>query len=104
MSISTTEKQKSEYIKNIERRQARVSEIVKANSMKTFGRSDATITEIRLEAKIISVADTYDALTSNRVYRSGLNKEAACSILQMGKNTFYDPQIVDIFLGGIGHE
>jgi hypothetical protein len=61
MSISTTEKQKSEYIKNIERRQARVSEIVKANSMKTFGRSDATITEIRLEAMRKNLENCYKA-------------------------------------------
>lgn len=60
--------------------------------------------EIRLEARIISVADTFDALTSDRVYRNGLDKEVACNILQMGKNRFYDPHIVDIFLGGIRNE
>lgn len=60
--------------------------------------------EIRLEARIISVADTYDALTSDRVYRDGLNIEAACNILRLGKNKLYDPHIVDIFLGGLLNE
>ena len=60
--------------------------------------------KIRLEARIISVADTFDALTSDRVYRNELNMEAACNILRMGKNRFYDPHIVDIFLGGIENE
>ncbi|MHB1392304.1 MAG: HD domain-containing phosphohydrolase [Clostridia bacterium] len=60
--------------------------------------------EIRLEARIISVADTFDALTSDRVYRNEMNMEAACNILRMGKNRFYDPNIVDIFLGGIVNE
>jgi putative nucleotidyltransferase with HDIG domain len=60
--------------------------------------------EIRIEARIISVADTYDALTSDRVYRKELNTEVACNILRMGKNKFYDPNVVDIFLGGIHNE
>lgn len=59
---------------------------------------------IRLEAKIISVADAFDALTSNRVYRSKLNTQIACNILRMGKDKLYDPHIVDVFIGGIQHE
>lgn len=63
-----------------------------------------TGSEIRLEARIISVADAYDALTCDRVYRSKLSGEVACNILRMGKNKLYDPHIVDAFLGGLRNE
>ncbi|MEA4848707.1 MAG: HD domain-containing protein [Clostridiaceae bacterium] len=57
--------------------------------------------EIRIEAKIIAIADAYDALTCDRVYRGKLSSEVACSILRTGKNKLYDPHIVDIFLEGL---
>lgn len=62
---------------------------------------ESEYSQIKLEARIISVADAYDALTSDRVYRSGLDKEVACKILRMGKNRIYDPDIADLFLGGM---
>lgn len=60
--------------------------------------------EIKLEARIICVADTFDALISDRVYRAGLDEETACNILRIGRNLLYDPEIVDIFLGGVQNE
>lgn len=49
-------------------------------------------------ARIISVADVYQALTSNRPYRKAFSKEEAMKILQDGAGTQFDPKIVKIFL------
>jgi len=54
--------------------------------------------EIPLLARIISVADTYDAMTSTRPYRNALSKENAITILQEIRNIQLDPVIVDIFV------
>ena len=54
--------------------------------------------EIPLEARIMAVADSYDAMTSNRAYRSALPKEKALSILREGKDLQWHGLIVDTFL------
>ncbi len=54
--------------------------------------------EIPLLARIISVADTYDAMTSTRPYRNALSKENAITILQEIRGIQLDPAIVDIFV------
>ena len=54
--------------------------------------------EIPLEARILSVADAYDAMTSNRPYRNGMSHEKASSILKEGCGTQWDTDIVTIFL------
>jgi len=54
--------------------------------------------EIPLLARIISVADTYDAMTSTRPYRNALSKENAVTILQDIRGIQLDPAIVDIFV------
>lgn len=54
--------------------------------------------EIPLLARIISVADTYDAMTSTRPYRNALSKENAITILQEIRGIQLDPVIVDIFV------
>ncbi len=59
--------------------------------------------DIPLEARIVSVADIYDALTSARPYRKALSAEEAESILASGKNTYSDPEIVDIFIKIVGN-
>ncbi len=53
---------------------------------------------IPLEARIVSVADIFDALTSARPYRGAMAAGKAADILVEGKNTHSDPAIVDIFL------
>lgn len=53
---------------------------------------------IPLEARIVSVADIYDALTSARPYRGAMAAGKAADILIEGKNTHSDPAVVDIFL------
>ena len=51
---------------------------------------------IHLFARIIRVADVYDALTSDRPYRPALSKEEAIEELNKYKEKFFDPKIVDI--------
>jgi putative nucleotidyltransferase with HDIG domain len=53
--------------------------------------------DILLEAKIISVADTYDAMTSDRPYRKGLNPRIALEELQKFSGKHYDPTIIEAF-------
>lgn len=53
---------------------------------------------IQLEARIISVADAYDAMTSDRSYRKGLSKEEAIKELTRCSGTQFDPNIVNVFV------
>jgi response regulator RpfG family c-di-GMP phosphodiesterase len=52
-------------------------------------------------ARILAVADAYDAMTSNRAYRSALKHSFAINELQRCSGSQFDPQIVDAFLGTI---
>ncbi len=54
--------------------------------------------EIPFQARIIAVADAYDAMTSERSYRKSLNKEKVITELDKYSGTQFDPQIIDIFL------
>lgn len=54
--------------------------------------------QIPLAARIIAVADSFDAMMSNRVYRKALSLEAAVRQLQQGRGTQFDSDIVDAFL------
>ncbi|KNY25608.1 HD domain-containing response regulator [Pseudobacteroides cellulosolvens] len=54
--------------------------------------------EIPFLARILSVADAFDAMTTNRVYRSKLPLEAAMAQLQKGAGTQFDPDIVEKFV------
>ena len=56
---------------------------------------------IPLEARIISVADAYDAMTSKRSYRDKLSKEEAVNELRRCSGTQFDPEIVDVFLNQV---
>lgn len=51
--------------------------------------------EILMEAKIIAVADTYDAMTSDRAYRRGVSPECAMDELKKLSGTHYDAKVVD---------
>ncbi len=53
--------------------------------------------EIPFEARIISVADIYDALTTERPYRKAYTSERALEMLISMKGNVLDPQIVDCF-------
>jgi putative nucleotidyltransferase with HDIG domain len=54
--------------------------------------------EIPLEARIISVADVYDSLTSDRPYRKAMSPFEAKEIIVKGSGTEFDPKVVDAFL------
>lgn len=54
--------------------------------------------EIPLVARIIAVADAYDAMASSRVYRPSLPEEKIRQELENGKGTQFDPEIADIML------
>ncbi len=54
--------------------------------------------EIPIEARIISVADVYDALTSDRPYRKAMSPFDAKEILVKGRGTDFDPRVIDAFL------
>ncbi len=53
--------------------------------------------EIDLNARIFSVADAFDAMTSDRVYRSGRPYEAAAAELDRCSNQQFDPKVVEAF-------
>lgn len=55
-------------------------------------------TDIPIGARILSVVDCFDALTSDRPYRPRLSDEAAISILMERRGAMYDPLVVDTFI------
>ncbi len=55
--------------------------------------------EIPLGARIISVADAFESMTSDRPYRKALPLDEAISELRYGSGRQFDPRIVEVFLG-----
>lgn len=53
---------------------------------------------IPLIARVIGLVDSYDAMTSNRVYRRRLSDDIVMEELKKGKGTQWDPDLVDIFI------
>ncbi|MDR0653586.1 MAG: response regulator [Synergistaceae bacterium] len=53
--------------------------------------------DIPLCAKIMAVADVYDALVDDRVYRKALSHREAFDIIMNGKGSHFDPRVVDAF-------
>ncbi len=54
--------------------------------------------EIPLSARIVALADVYDALTSKRVYKDAFSHEKAVEIIQNDSGTHFDPDVVEAFL------
>lgn len=54
--------------------------------------------EIPLVARVIGIVDSYDAMTSNRVYRKRLQDEVVKSELLKGRGTQFDPELIDKFM------
>ena len=52
--------------------------------------------EILLEARILTVADVMEAMSSHRPYRAGLGIDKALDEIMNNKSTFFDPAVVDI--------
>ena len=60
--------------------------------------------EIPLEARILAVADAYEAMTRGRVYRGALGREAAREELRAGSGSQFDRTVVDAFLKALERE
>jgi putative two-component system response regulator len=52
---------------------------------------------IPLAARIVALADVYDALTSKRPYKEAFPHEKAAAIIEEGRGTQFDPDVVDAF-------
>ena len=58
-------------------------------------------TEIPLEARIVAVADIYDAMSSDRPYAKGYEPEEVMRVMGVLRGAALDPQLVDIFLSDL---
>jgi len=54
--------------------------------------------EIPISARIMAIADVYDALTSRRVYKAAMSHEETVSLMLAGKGQHFDPDMIDAFL------
>ena len=55
--------------------------------------------EIPVEARIIAIADVFDALTSERPYKKAWSVEEAVQLLREQSGRHFDPELVELFLG-----
>ncbi|MDD5496329.1 MAG: diguanylate cyclase [Candidatus Omnitrophica bacterium] len=60
--------------------------------------------EIPLGARIVAIADVYQALISHRSYRKAFSKEEAINMIKKASGTQFDPRIVNIFLSLVSKE
>ena len=54
-------------------------------------------TRIPLAARIVSIADVFDALSSDRPYRPAYTREDSFKAIEQGANTMFDPSLVEVF-------
>jgi len=54
--------------------------------------------EIPFMSRIIAISDSYDAMTSERIYKGAMSKDAAIEELQNNAGTQFDPELVNIFI------
>jgi diguanylate cyclase (GGDEF)-like protein/putative nucleotidyltransferase with HDIG domain len=66
-----------------------------------FGKANG---DIPLEARILAVADAYEAMTSERAYRAAMPPEAAHRELRRCAGTQFDERLVDAFIGALAKE
>jgi PAS domain S-box-containing protein len=57
--------------------------------------------EIPLEGRITAVADVFDALLSDRCYRPAMSVDETVEIIEEGRGTQFDPEIVDVLIDGL---
>jgi putative two-component system response regulator len=53
---------------------------------------------IPLSARIMAVADTYDALRSKRVYKDAISHNDSVEVIRQSSGTHFDPEIVEVFI------
>jgi len=57
--------------------------------------------EIHLYARIIAIADVFDALSSKRCYKEPMSEEKVLQVMREGSGTHFDPHLIKIFLENI---
>lgn len=57
--------------------------------------------EIPIEGRMAAIADVFDALTSDRVYRPAMTVERALAIMSEGRGAHFDPDLLDLFFDSI---
>jgi HD-GYP domain-containing protein (c-di-GMP phosphodiesterase class II) len=60
--------------------------------------------DIPLSARIFAIADSFDAMTSDRPYRKALAVERALEEIQSGAGTQFDPEVVEVFVDLVEEE
>lgn len=55
--------------------------------------------QIPIQGRIVAVADVFDALTSRRPYKDPFSNDRAFQIVEEGRGSHFDPDLVDAFLG-----
>ena len=58
--------------------------------------------DIPLEARILALANSYDAMRSNRPHRPAMSRSAALQEIDLGLGTVFDPHIGEVFIDSIG--
>lgn len=53
---------------------------------------------IPINARIVCIADSFDAMSSDRIYRKALKREVIIDELVKGRGTQFDPELLDVFL------
>ena len=56
---------------------------------------------IPLEGRIAAVADTFDALTTKRIYKPAFSVDQTLDIMREGRGKHFDPSLLDTFLGAV---
>lgn len=54
--------------------------------------------EIPIDARVVGIADAYDAMSSDRIYRKALPKDVIREELIKGRGTQFDPELLDVFV------
>jgi HD-GYP domain-containing protein (c-di-GMP phosphodiesterase class II) len=54
--------------------------------------------DIPIGARIVAISDAWDAMTSDRPYRAGLEHDAAVAQVRLGAGTQWDAELTDVFL------
>jgi putative nucleotidyltransferase with HDIG domain len=60
--------------------------------------------EIPQEARILAIADAFEAMTADRAYRPAMPTEQALEILVRGRGSAWEPELVDLFVGLVRRE
>ena len=54
--------------------------------------------DIPIAARLMALADVYDALISRRIYKPAMSHEQAAAVIDAGRGTHFDPDVVDAFM------